>query len=97
MSKRVRITEDFVRTFCAVKGHLRGTYNSDAFAAKLQADANLRSLVDHLDTLVSAILNALKKKKDKTIKQAHHEFAERFDDFRTRWKEMLSDYLFWRV
>jgi hypothetical protein len=72
-------------------------YNADAFAAKLDADANFISLVDRLDNLVKSVIVALKRKKDKTIKQAHHEFAEQFNDFLNRWERMPIDYLNWRM
>ena len=97
MSKPVRITEEFVRTFRAVKSGLGGTYDADVFARKLEEDENFVAIVDHLDSLVRSVLEGLKKKKDKTVKQAHPEFAKELSEFKTRWEQLPVDYLMWRM
>ena len=55
MSKRIRLTEDFIRTFEAVKDRLGGSYKPETLVAELNRDANFVTLVGHLDMLSRAI------------------------------------------
>jgi hypothetical protein len=97
MSKPVRLTEDFVTTFRAVKKQLGGTYDAGTFTEKLRTDPDFVALVERFDFLVRSILDALKKKQNKTIKQAHDDFAEQYAEFQNRWRQLSPDYLIWRM
>jgi hypothetical protein len=97
MAQPVRVTEDFVRTFNAIKKQFSGIFDLDLFHQKLQENGEFRGLVENLDMLVSRLAYAEKIGTKKTFKQVHKDFPSAWTDFKQRWTKLPSEYLLWRI